>query len=194
MAEPFKDYFEILGVAPDADAAAINEAYRRRAKEVHPDRSGGNGSHERFTELQDAYETLTDARRRAKYMFGYSGYVGSNSLILFEREVRDLFDDAVEYVKGITGFRKRDSFRLVLNNRFARLDKRIKLDVPLVTECEKCKGFGAVAWLKCEACDGRGSTTSYSEVELDVKKNTPEGTILTRDLPGQIIYVRLEYR
>jgi len=194
MSEGFRDYFEILGVGPDADAAAINEAYRRCAKKVHPDRAGGNGSHERFTELQDAYETLIDARRSEKYRDSYKSFIGAKSLILFEKEARDLFDDAVEYVKGITGFRKRDPFRLVLSSKYAKLDKRIKLDVPLVTECEKCKGFGAVAWLKCEACDGRGSTTSVREVDLEVEKNTPEGTILTRDLPGQIIYVRIEYR
>lgn len=194
MSAEFIDYFEILGVKPDADITAINEAYRRRAKEVHPDRTGDDGSHERFTELQDAYETLIDARRSERYRDRYRSYVGAKSVIVFEKEVRDLFDDAVEYVKGVTGFRKRDSFRVVLKSEYDELDKRIKLDVPLVMECEKCKGFGSVAWLKCDACNGAGSTTSYREVELSVEKNTPEGTILTRDLPGQIIYVRIEYR
>jgi len=194
MTDEFRDYFEILGVKPDADTAAINEAYRRRAKEVHPDRSGGNGGHEKFAELQDAYETLIDKPRSEQYRHRYSAYIGSKSVIRFERSIRDMFDDAVEYVKGLTGFRKKDPFDLWINKLYADYDKRINLDVPLVVECKSCKGFGAIAWLKCKKCGGDGSATSYREVELEVPKNTPDGTLLRRDLPGQIVYIRIGYR
>lgn len=194
MNEEFRDYFEILGVSPDADTAAINEAYRRRAKEVHPDLSGGNGGHEKFAELQDAYETLVDEVLSEQYRYRYKSYIGSKSLIRFERSMRDLFDDAVEYVKGITGFRKKDQFDLVTSRQYVDFDKLIKLDVPLVTECRSCKGFGAIAWLKCEQCGGRGSTTSSRVVEFEVPKSIPEGTLLTKDLPDQVIHIRIGYR
>ena len=194
MTDEFRDYFEILGVSPNADTAAINDAYRRRAKEVHPDRSGGNGGHEKFAELQDAYETLIDEPRNEQYRHRYRSYIGSKSVVLFERSVRDLFDDALEYVKGLTGIRKKDLFDLVIDKRFTDFDKCTNLDVPLVMECKSCRGFGAIAWLKCEKCGGDGSTTSYREVELEVPKNTPDGTLLRRDLSEQIVYITIGYR
>jgi len=60
-----RNFYLILGVAPDATAAQIKDAWRRRAMECHPDRTGADGV--RFQELQQAYETLADPASRRVY-------------------------------------------------------------------------------------------------------------------------------
>lgn len=63
----FKDYYEILGVKPDADAAAIKTAYRKLARKFHPDVSKEAGAEERFKSVNEAYEALKDPERRRSY-------------------------------------------------------------------------------------------------------------------------------
>jgi molecular chaperone DnaJ len=63
-----KDYYAALGVAKDADAAAIKKAYRKLARDLHPDKNPGNAEAEsRFKEVSEAYDVLSDAQKRAKY-------------------------------------------------------------------------------------------------------------------------------
>jgi len=63
----FKDYYQILGVAPDADEKAIKTAYRKLARQYHPDVSKEPNAEERFKEVSEAYEVLRDAGKRAEY-------------------------------------------------------------------------------------------------------------------------------
>jgi len=74
-----KDYYAALGVAQDADAAAIKKAYRQLARDLHPDKNPGNTDAEnRFKEVSEAYDVLSDPKRRAEYdearrLFGSGG-------------------------------------------------------------------------------------------------------------------------
>ncbi len=62
------DYYQVLGIARNASEKSIKEAYRRLARKYHPDHNpGDSGAEERFKQLQEAYETLKDARKRARY-------------------------------------------------------------------------------------------------------------------------------
>ncbi|MCX7556676.1 DnaJ domain-containing protein [Xanthomonadaceae bacterium JHOS43] len=63
----FKDYYEVLGVAPDADEKAIKSAYRRLARKFHPDVSKEPDAEERFKAANEAHEVLGDPARRAEY-------------------------------------------------------------------------------------------------------------------------------
>ena len=74
-----RDYYEILGVARDAEADAIKKAYRRKAMENHPDRNPGDAEAEaRFKEAAEAYEVLSDPQKRARYdRFGREGMGGA---------------------------------------------------------------------------------------------------------------------
>src|SRR5262245_44540981 len=70
-----RDYYEVLGVARDADGAAVKSAYRRKAMEYHPDRNpGDHQAEERFKEAAEAYEVLADSQKRALYdQYGHAG-------------------------------------------------------------------------------------------------------------------------
>jgi curved DNA-binding protein len=63
----FKDYYQILGVEPDADAKAIKAAYRKLARKYHPDMNPEEGAEEQFKLVAEAYEALKDPGRRAEY-------------------------------------------------------------------------------------------------------------------------------
>jgi curved DNA-binding protein len=64
----FKDYYTVLGVAPDADDQAIKQAYRKLARQYHPDvNPGDKQAEERFKEINEAYQALSDPERRRKY-------------------------------------------------------------------------------------------------------------------------------
>jgi curved DNA-binding protein len=63
----FKDYYEILGVPRGADADAVKKAYRKQARKYHPDVSKEKNAEEKFKEVQEAYEVLKDAEKRAAY-------------------------------------------------------------------------------------------------------------------------------
>ncbi|CAB1129155.1 Molecular chaperone DnaJ [Candidatus Hydrogenisulfobacillus filiaventi] len=62
-----KDYYRILGISPDADAKTIKSAYRKLARQYHPDVNKTREAEERFKEINEAYEVLSDPERRAKY-------------------------------------------------------------------------------------------------------------------------------
>ena len=63
----FKDYYQILGVAPDADEKAVKSAYRKLARKYHPDVSEHKDAEARFKEVAEAYRVLSDKERRAEY-------------------------------------------------------------------------------------------------------------------------------
>ena len=75
MAENKRDYYEVLGVSKDAGADEIKKAYRKGAMKYHPDRNPGDKSaEEKFKEIGEAYEVLSDADKRARYdQYGFAG-------------------------------------------------------------------------------------------------------------------------
>ena len=75
MAENKRDYYEVLGVDKGASAEDIKKAYRKSAMKYHPDRNPGNKeAEEKFKEVGEAYEVLSDDDKRARYdQFGHAG-------------------------------------------------------------------------------------------------------------------------
>lgn len=73
----FKDYYDILGIKPDADIKEVKSAYRRLARKYHPDVSKERNAERRFKDVSEAYEVLGDATKRAEYdqlrQYGHKG-------------------------------------------------------------------------------------------------------------------------
>src|SRR5216117_39419 len=67
MSVDFKDYYRILGVSKDADDKTLKSAYRRLARKYHPDVAKAKDSGERFKEISEAYEVLSDPQKRQRY-------------------------------------------------------------------------------------------------------------------------------
>jgi DnaJ-class molecular chaperone len=64
---PTPDYYQILGVAPDANLKTIKTAYRKMAQQYHPDRQTEQSSEERMKQINEAYAVLSDSKKRAAY-------------------------------------------------------------------------------------------------------------------------------
>src|SRR3954465_15697495 len=103
----FKDYYAALGVAPDADEQTIKKAYRKLARQYHPDVNPGDAqAEERFKEVNEAYETLSDPDRRANFdRFGHAANgMGGNPFGGFSNSP---FGDLFESFFGGGGTRQR---------------------------------------------------------------------------------------
>ena len=76
----FKDYYDILGVTPEADSKSIKTAYRKLARKYHPDMNPEKGAEDKFKEVAEAYEALKDSERRAEYdeLRRYGGQPGGD--------------------------------------------------------------------------------------------------------------------
>lgn len=173
-----RDYYEILGVAKGADAAAIKKAYRQKAKELHPDRNSDNPQAEaQFKEANEAYEVLKDENKKAAYdryghaafengMGGGGGPRGGGQGD-FASAFSDVFDDLFgDFMGGRGGARRggpqrgndlRYNLRINLEDAFAGLQKTIT--VPTAVSCGSCKGTGAEGGSEpqtCPTCSGMG--------------------------------------
>src|SRR5690606_22131665 len=102
-----RDYYDTLGISRDADGAAIKSAFRRLAKEYHPDRNPDDATAEiRFKEVNEAYEALKDPQRRAAYdQFGHAAFSGGHGFGGdFSSSMSDIFDDLFgEFMGGRRG-------------------------------------------------------------------------------------------
>ena len=79
-----RDYYEVLGVARGCSDEELKKAFRKLALEYHPDRNRNEGATERFKEINEAYQVLTDPQKRAAYdRFGHAG-LGQNGAQGFE--------------------------------------------------------------------------------------------------------------
>src|SRR5260221_12355909 len=80
MATTERDYYLVLGVERTATDADIKRAYRRLAQQWHPDVNADPGAHDRFTEINEAYQILSDPERRGRYdQFGRAGLGGAGA-------------------------------------------------------------------------------------------------------------------
>ena len=176
-----RDYYEVLGVAKGASADEIKKGYRKKAKELHPDRNADNPDAEaQFKEANEAYEVLKDADKKAAYdRFGHAafengmgggghpggGFGGGQGD--FSSAFSDVFDDLFGDIMGgrggggraraSRGSDLRYNLRISLEEAYAGLQKTIK--VPTSVTCDSCEGTGAEGGAEpttCPTCSGRG--------------------------------------
>ena len=166
-----EDFYKILGIERDADAAAIKKAYRAKAMKYHPDRNPGDAAAEKkFKELNEANDVLSDDQKRAAYdRFGHDAFeqgatAGGQG---FGSGFADIFDEMFgDFTgRGNRGGRRasrgadlRYNMEITLAQAYAGAKTNIR--VPSSVQCGDCSGIGSkggVAPDTCPACRGHGS-------------------------------------
>lgn len=166
-----RDYYEILGVHREATDQELKQAYRRLALKYHPDKNpGDNEAEERFKEVNDAYQVLSQAEVRARYdRFGHAG-VGAGAAQGFGQGFpgfEDLFDmfGVGDIFGSRTGRRagpRRGSdlrYDIDLTLEESAAGVKTKIRVPRLETCETCRGSGAAEGsqpVRCTTCSGSG--------------------------------------
>ena len=174
-----KDYYEVLGVSKDASDAEIKSAFRKLAKQYHPDVNKEEGAEEKFKEVQEAYEVLSDENKRRQYdQFGHAafdgsaGFGGAGGFGGFDAsgfDFGDIFDNIFGGGGGFSGFGGgRNSaqqgadrlmrIRLSFEEAVFGCEKDIKLQVN--DKCDECNGKGGTGEETCSECHGSGTITS----------------------------------
>lgn len=177
MATTRRDYYEVLGVPRDADERAIKSAFRRLARELHPDVSDHPEAQERFREAAEAYEVLSKGETRELYdRFGHDGLTtgGFRPTDFDFGSLNDLFaaffgDDLFGGLAGRSGRRSARGAD-VLAEVEVELVEAAKgasrsVPFPVVVTCAQCGGSGAApgtAPERCSRCDGSGRLQSVS--------------------------------
>ncbi|MEX2032969.1 MAG: DnaJ C-terminal domain-containing protein [Candidatus Colwellbacteria bacterium] len=169
------DYYDILGIKKTASKEEIKKAYRSLAHKHHPDRPGGSA--ERFKEVSEAYQILSDEEKRQQYdKFGRAFSAGSGSPggawgwdfdfsgIEDATELEDIFN---AFFEGLGIKQKRRTYvrgadlELVaeITLEEVKSGKVLKLDYDSLVECKTCGGVGyesKAGLKKCDYCSGRG--------------------------------------
>ncbi|MBM6971779.1 molecular chaperone DnaJ [Mordavella massiliensis] len=177
MAESKRDYYEVLGVGRDADAATLKKAYRQIAKKYHPDMNPGDAEAEKkFKEASEAYAVLSDPDKRRQYdQFGHAAFEGGaggaggfGGFDFSGADFSDIFGDIFGDLFGggrrgranqgpMKGMNIRKSVRLTFEEAVFGCEK--ELDVVLKDPCPKCNGTGAKPGTSpetCPKCGGKG--------------------------------------
>ena len=194
------DYYELLGISRNASEEDIKKVYRKLALQYHPDRNpGDNQAEEKFKEVSEAYQILSDAEKRARYdqyghaAFGENGPFGGG--FDFTAGFEDVFGDIFgEFFGGGTrrGRGRGDDLRYNLTLKFeeavAGAEKKIK--IPRHGPCEICRGSGAKAGTTaqtCPACRGRGQVNfqqGFFSVSRTCSQCQGQGTIIKDPCPS----------
>jgi molecular chaperone DnaJ len=166
------DLYDILGVARDADTDEIKQAYRRAARQAHPD---AGGDEETFKDIQRAYKVLSDPQARARYdRFGDDGTPGSRAQDPFGFAAGGNFGGIGDVIDAFFGqafgeqprrarqrsTRGRDVLvpvELTLEDVLAGVERAVEVDV--AATCDTCAGTGSASDagpVTCRSCDGRG--------------------------------------
>ena len=167
-----KDYYEVLGVNKNATDAEIKKAYRRLAMKYHPDRNIDDVDAEsKFKEAKEAYDILSDSRKRTAYdQFGHAGVdqnFGGGGAGTATGGFGDIFDSVFGDIfgGGVRGgrpgvFRGADlRYDLDLSLEDAVSGTTIKIRVPKLVSCNECNGSGAKKGsspVNCPTCGGQG--------------------------------------
>src|SRR6266571_397923 len=172
MATSKRDYYEVLGVSRSSGDDEIKKAFRRLAKQYHPDANKEQGAEARFIEINEAYEILSDPQKRAAYdRFGHAA-VGNGGGTGFSdfgdfgsfSSINDLFET---FFSGTAGAQRRSGtqrgadlrYELTITFEEAVFGCQKEIELPRWETCSTCRGSGAqpgTSTSRCSACQGTG--------------------------------------
>lgn len=163
------DYYQLLGVGRDVDGEELKKAYRKAALRYHPDRNPGDKvAEEKFKELSEAYQVLSDPEKRAQYdRFGHAAFEqggpGAGGGFGFSGNFEDIFGDIFgDFFGGGRTRRARGedlSYALDVSFEEAAFGTEKTIAVPRRVRCTPCQGSGAKAGTQprtCSTCRGSG--------------------------------------
>ena len=167
-----RDYYEVLGVHKGATEEEIKKAFRRLAMKYHPDRNPGDKSvEEKFKEVKEAYDVLSDPHKRAAYdRYGHAGVdpsmAGAGAAGAGFRDFADAFSDIFGDIFGVGRGGRSQVYRgadlrynLEITLEEAAHGTETKIRIPVMAECEVCHGSGAkpgTQAITCPTCGGYG--------------------------------------
>ncbi|MGB0388066.1 MAG: molecular chaperone DnaJ [Ardenticatenaceae bacterium] len=164
-----KDYYEILSVARTADQPEIRKAYRKLARKYHPDLNTSADAEERFKELNEAYEVLSDEQKRSMYdRFGHAATGGNPGMGAgFEGGLGDIFEQFFGNFARNTANAQRNAGRagsdlktsVTIPFEDAVRGTQVEIDIQRYEQCRSCSGSGAAPGttpIRCVQCAGTG--------------------------------------
>jgi molecular chaperone DnaJ len=206
-----RNYYDILGVEPGAAAEDIKRAYRRLARRFHPDVGGGEGVAS-FREVREAYETLSDERRRNAYdarlqrarrpppapvsspreWFADEVAIDFPSVAAVVDRIRRAFMEADEAPRPVTA-------EILVSPREASEGVDVPLDVPMRGACRFCGGRGETWTEPCGVCGGSGEAPRRHRVRFSIPPGVTDGARFRFSLdagtaPRTLVEVRIAIR
>lgn len=173
------DYYSILGVSKGSSKSEIKTAYRKLARQYHPDVNKEPGAEQRFKEISNAYEVLSDDEKRSIYdKFGEAGLKGAGGpgASGFSNPF-DLFETFFGGMGGMGGRAARsrpiqgddERYDLILNFKDAVFGTEKEIEVTRLESCATCNGSGAKPGstpVTCSSCGGQGQIVTSAQTPL----------------------------
>jgi molecular chaperone DnaJ len=177
-----RDYYEILGVPRSASTDDLKAAFRKMARQYHPDVNKAPDAEERFKEINEAYAVLSDPEKRAAYdRFGHAGVRGPGGGVDFNVDFSD-FADIFGDLFGFGGFgrsarRSRNvprrggdlQYRLDLTFEEAVFGAEKEIEITRDETCTNCNGTGSepgTSPVRCKTCNGTGEVRQVRQTIL----------------------------
>jgi len=202
-----RDYYDVLGVSPQAGADEIKRAYRQLARRYHPDISADDRT-AAFVEVSHAYEILNDPQRRRSYDTARR----LESARFTDSRAEWLTDEVAIDFPSISALldRMRHSFfggatlgdlaaEIVLTPAEAAGGALVPLGVPVRQTCPHCGGRGATSQEWCDLCAGCGSISGFHHVEVRIPAGVREGarfrfSVMPAGAPQTVVDVHISIR
>lgn len=154
-----RDHYEVLGIPKTASQEDIKKAYKKKAKEFHPDVSSDDKAEEKFKEISESFEVLSDENKKAQYdAYGHAGAPRGRGQGGFSDQMADFFRQ-----NGFGGFGGRQvrkgrdlnlTIKLSLEEIYSGTSKKVKYNRKI--SCDTCVGHGGTGVKTCTTCGGSG--------------------------------------
>lgn len=162
MSNDKRDYYEVLGIDRSATSTEIKKAFRKLAMQFHPDRNKESGAEEKFKEINEAYEVLSDEKKKKIYdKFGHSALDGNSNFSSSESGFGQFGDIFSSFFNNFGSKRRKSkSFQPISGN-----DTEMRYDISFVDSAlGKTIELNLNKWNICDSCLGKSSTTGKTKM------------------------------